>query len=240
MAKFGKWIGGGLGWAFFGPVGGILGFVIGSFLDYDHTEKTSIQVGQTTAGDFAVSLLVLVAAVMKADGKILKSELDYVKAYFVRTFGESAAREAILMLRDILKQDIPLKDVAGQIGQQLDQSSKMQMLHLLFEVANADRHIHPNELKILQSISIYMGLTSSDFDSIKSMYVGDENALYAILETSKDASDDEIRKAYRKMAVQYHPDKVEYLGENHKKVANERFQKINETYEKIKKIRGMN
>lgn len=240
MPKFGKWIGGGLGWALFGPVGGILGFVIGSFLDYEKVESTAVQFGETTAGDFAVSLLVLVAAVMKADGKILRSELDYVKKYFIRSFGESAAAEAILMLRDILKQDIPLKDVTAQIGQRLDQPSKMQMLHLLFEIANADGQINQNELKILQTISGYMGINQNNFDSIKSMYFGDENALYAILEVTKNASDDEIRKSYRKMAIQYHPDKVEYLGENHKKIANERFQKINEAYEKIKKIRGMN
>jgi len=98
MAKVGKWITGGLGWAFFGPIGGIIGFVVGSLLDKDMSMQatSSYQPGQpTTQGGYIMSLLVLVAAVMKADGKILKSELDYTKDFFVRSFGPAAAGEAV-------------------------------------------------------------------------------------------------------------------------------------------------
>src|SRR6056297_757450 len=104
MGKFGKWIAGDLGWAIFGPLGGILGFAVGSLLENADTRTTS-GYSVTTTGSFAASLLVLIAAVMKADGKVLKSELNYIKKYFVQSFGEESAAEAIRMLRDILKQN---------------------------------------------------------------------------------------------------------------------------------------
>ena len=139
MEKFAKWIGGGLGWALLGPLGGVFGFMLGSLLDnQDGQLFNTRREGPTTTGDFAISLLVLVAAVMKADGKVVKSELDYVKAYFVRSFGEGAAGEATMMLRDLLKQDINIREVAGQIRNRLDYSSRLQMLHFLFGIATAD------------------------------------------------------------------------------------------------------
>jgi DnaJ like chaperone protein len=239
MGSFAKWIAGGLGWAFFGPIGGVVGFVIGSVVEGSQTRVGRIEQGKTTTGDFAVSLLVLIAAVMKADGKILKSELDYVKKYFVQAFGESSAGEAIMMLRDILNQDINIRDVSLQIKTRMDYPSRLQMMHLLFGVSYADGKIDVSELTILQSISAYLGITSKDFDSIKSMFIENTDAAYKILEVESTASNEEIKKAYRKMAVKYHPDKVSYLGEEFKNTANEKFKKVNEAYDKIKKERGI-
>ena len=90
MAKYGKWIGGGLGWALGGPIGGLLGFAVGSMFDNKDgsqagTQRQRIFTG-TTHGDFTMSLLVLVAAVMKADGRVMQSELDYVRDYFNKSF----------------------------------------------------------------------------------------------------------------------------------------------------------
>ncbi len=239
MGKFGKWVAGGLGWAFFGPIGGILGFVIGSFLEGEqshHAQKS----GKTTTGDFAMSMLVLIAAVMKADGKVMKSELDYVKTYFVRTFGVNSAKEAMVMLRNMLKQELPLRDISYQIGQRLDYSSKLQLYHILFEVAIADGEIHDSEQAILEKIGGYLGINYKDIGSIKAMFIQNNESIYNVLEIDRNASDEEVRKAYHKMAIKYHPDKVEYLGEDFKKVANEKFKKVNEAYDKIKKQRGMN
>jgi DnaJ like chaperone protein len=239
MAKYGKWIGGGLGWALFGPLGGLLGFVVGSVLDQSGT-KERIPGAQTTRGDFAVSLLVLVAAVMKADGKVLKSELDYVRKYFVQSFGEAQAGEAMLMLRDILNQQIPLKDVSAQIKRRLDYASRLQLLHFLYGISHADGKVHPEEVKVIRAIAGFIGVTQKDMDSIQSMFYEDTESSYKILEIDKSATDEEVKKAYRKMAVKYHPDKVSYLGEEFRNVAKEKFQKLNEAYEKIKKERGMN
>jgi len=240
MDKFGKWIAGGLGWAFLGPLGGILGFVIGSMLDQQNmVPKNAVNTGRrTTTGGYVMSMLVLIAAIMKADGKVLKSELNYVREFFVRTFGADSAREAIKMLHDLLKQSIPVTDICHQIQKNMDYSSRLQMLHFLFGIAQADGNISANEQDLLKHMAMNLGIGEKDFESIKSMFIANTDAAYKILEIEPSASIDEIKKAYRTMAMKYHPDKVSYLGEDFQNAAKEKFQKVNEAYEKIKKERN--
>ncbi|HBF88365.1 MAG TPA: molecular chaperone DjlA [Bacteroidales bacterium] len=237
MTKYGKWLAGGLGWAFFGPVGGLLGFALGSMIDSSVKVET-LRSQQTGRGDFAAILVILVAAVMKADGKVLKAELDYVKRYFVKSFGEEAAKDVILLLREVLKKDIPLHEVNYQIRANLDYSSRLQLLHFLYGVASSDGHVHQTELDVIDQIAAGIGVLPKDAQSIKSMFVVEVDSAYKILEIEKSASNDEVKKAYRRMAVKYHPDKVSHLGDDMQKAANEKFQKVNEAYEKIKKERN--
>lgn len=237
MGNFGKWIAGGLGWAFLGPIGGLIGFALGSVFDNASGQRVIAGDGRTTSGAFAMSLLVLVAAVMKADGKVLRSELEYVKKFFLQNFGAETSQEAIAMLRDLLKKPIPVQEVCSQIKQNLDYSSRLQLVHFLFGIANADGKVHASEQKTIEMIAGYLGLSSKDKDSIKYMFIPKTDAAYKILEIEKNATDTEVKKAYRKMANKYHPDKVSHLGEDFQKAANEKFQKVNEAYEKIKKER---
>jgi DnaJ like chaperone protein len=236
--KYGKWIGGGLGWAFGGPIGAILGFAMGSVLDGVKIEKTFYQ--GTARGDFAMSLLVLSAAVMKADGKVVKSELDYVRNFFLSQFGTEETNRLIQILREVLNQEINLRDVSGQVGQFMDYPSRLQLLHYLFGIATADRQIDKSEEQVIEQISVYMGIDPSDFTSIKAMFVRNINNAYDILELTPDATDEEVKKAYRRLAVQYHPDKVAHLGEDIKKTATEKIQNLNAAYDQVKKQRGMN
>ena len=238
MGKFGKWIAGGLGWAFFGPLGGILGFALGSMFDEKPDFKTGLG-GRTTPGAFAMSLLVLIAAVMKADGKVVRSELDFVKQYLVRAFGEESAVEALGMLKDFLKQNIPLDDVANQIRQNMNYSSRLELLHLLYGVSNADGRVNKSELAVIERIGIKMGVSVKDRESVKYMFIPRTDSAYIILEISPEASNEELKKAYRKMAIKYHPDKVSHLGADFQKVANEKFKKVNEAYNNIKKERNI-
>jgi len=241
MAKFGKWIGGGLGWAVGGPIGAIFGFVVGSIFDGSTTEiqtgRSSGYSGRTTTGGYVMSLLVLVAAVMKADGKVLKSELDYVKKFLVQNFGEASAREGIKMLRDILTQTIPVNAVCSQIKQNMNYSARLQLLHFLFGIAQADGHVDENERKLIETIARQMGIGNSDFESIQAMFVRNIDADYKILEITPGASNEKLKKAYRRMAMKYHPDKVSHLGNDFQKAAKEKFQMVNRAYENIKKER---
>jgi DnaJ like chaperone protein len=241
MGIFGKWLGGGLGFVMGGPIGGLLGFLVGSVIDSTTIQSSTYKPGtvRTSQGDFGMSLLVLVAAVMKADGKVVKSELDYVKQFFIRQFGQESAREALLMLKDILKQEIPVRDVCLQISRNMDYSSRLQLLHLLFNVSLADRAIHTSETEIIEKISAYLGVASNDFLSIRNMFIPETDSSYKILEIDPSSSNDEVKKAYRRMAMKYHPDKVSHLGEEFRKTADEKFKKVNEAYEKIKKERNM-
>ncbi len=240
MAKFGKWIGAGLGWAFGGPIGGLLGFAVGSMFDATSFSTGEVkQEHRTTTGDFVMSLLVLVAAMMKADGRVTRSELNYVKSYFIRSFGEASAREAVRMLGDLVKQNIPVGDVSRQIRKSLDYSSRLQLLHFLYGISQADQRIHPEEIRLIDHIAVQMGISEADRNSIKSMFVKSTDAAYKILEIDPSAHDEEVKKAYRKIANKYHPDKVSYLGEEFKEVAHEKFQKVNEAYNVIKEERGI-
>ena len=236
-SSYGKWIGGGLGWAFGGPLGAIIGFAIGSA--FGNNSNTEEYIGGTTQQrDFNVSLLVLSAAVMKADGSVKKSELDYVKRFFLTNFGQERAEKYILMLREILKQDIQIYDVSQQVGRFMDYSSKLQLLHYLFGIASADGTTHDNEVDVISVISKYMGISSPDFQSIKAMFVQQVDSAYKILGIDANATDDDVKKAYREMAKKYHPDKVAYLGEDVRKSAEQKLQEVNEAYDKIRKQRG--
>ncbi len=220
----------------------VLGFTVGSIFDAGKNQGAS-QVkgvgGQTLRGDYAASLLVLIAAVMKADGRVMKSELEYVRRYFVTRFGEDTASEAVVMLRDILKQEIPLRDVSRQLSERLEYSYRLEMLHFLFGIASADGQVSDSENQVINKIAGFMSITDSDFQSIRAMFVSETDSAYKILEIDSTVSDDEVKKAFRNMAKKYHPDKVGHLGEDFKKVANEKFRKVQEAYDKVKKERGI-
>jgi DnaJ like chaperone protein len=236
--KYGKWIGGGLGWAFGGPIGAILGFSLGSLFDSSRIESSLYR--GTARGDFAMSLLVLSAAVMKADGRVVKSELDFVKRFFLQQFGVNESERLILMLREILKQEINIRDVSTQIGQYMDYPSRLQLVHFLFGIALADGSLESAEIRVIEEIAGFMGVTAADFTSIRAMFVKEINSAYDILEVTPAATNEEVKKAYRRLAIEYHPDKVAHLGDDIRKSATEKFQKLSAAYEEIKKHRGMN
>ena len=193
--------------------------------------------------DFNVTLLVLSAAVMKADGGVKKSELDYVKRFFLQNFGQERAENYIKMLREILDKDYNIYDVSRQVGQYMEYSSRLQLLHYLFGIAAADGIVSNPEIDVVHTISRYMGVTESDFLSIKAMFVREINATdnaYKILGVDPNASDEEVKKAYREMAKKNHPDLVSNLGEDVRQAAEKKFQEINQAYETIKRQRGLN
>ncbi len=241
MANY-KWIAGGLGFVLSGPIGGLLGLGLGWVIDSISDDGgDSVQYRNTTQrNDFNVSLLVLIAAVMKADGRIVKAELDFVKQQMVNLLGINAAREAVRMLGDLVKQDIPVEDVCHQIRKNVDYSSRLQIIHLLYGISAVDGVFDSRELTVIGIIGRELGISQADLISIQSMFIKDNGDwAYKVLEIDASATNDEIKKAYREMAKRYHPDKVSHLGEEHAKIANEKFGKVNEAYEKIKKDRNI-
>lgn len=266
----GKLLGGGLGWILGGgPIGALIGVAIGSAFDNGGSkifqeEKKKGGRQQTQRGDFSAVLIVVSAAVMKADGKVLKSELDFVRKYFVRNFGEEVAIEKIKILGEVLKQDIPIEDVARQIRANMRVSEKRLLLQYLFGIAIADGHIDSSELAMIERISRGIGISSIEFLSMKAMFTQTQGGYqrsysqgsnrnhqaprkrtvpisqsYSVLGLSSSSTDDQLKKAYRKLAVKYHPDKVAHLGEDHIRTAEEKFQKVQEAYENVKTSRGL-
>lgn len=235
--KYAKWIGGGLGWAFGGPIGGVLGFIFGSMVDGMQSGKFEYK--PTQSGDFSVSLLILSAAVMRADGKVMQSELEYVRRFFTHNFGAAVASQRIRMLQEILKQDFNVQEVCGQIAQYMDYPARLQLLHYLFGIASADGQYNAKEVEMIGTIAGHMNINRQDYESIRAMFVKDIDSAYKVLEISPDVTDEEVKAAYRKMAVKYHPDKVEHLGPEVQKSAKEKFQQLQAAYEEIKKRRGI-
>ena len=121
----------------------------------------------------------------------------------------------------------------------MDHPSRLQMIHILFGLSEADGHVHPLEVKVIQEIANYLGVSIKDFESIQAMFYKNSSAAYKILEISKNATDNEVKKAYRKMATKFHPDKVHHLGKEFQKMAEEKFKKLNDAYGQIKKERGI-
>jgi len=224
-----------LGWAFGGPIGGILGVIFAG-----SSGTTYKQIKQSRAGDFMVSLLVLFAKVMKADGKLLKSELDYVKSFLKRNLSRQQSHVFIKMFQEILKQEYSTVEVCRQIQKSMDHPSRLELIHVLFGLSASDGEIHPEEVKVIHTISGYLNISNKDYESIKAIFIKDMDSAYKILEINSNASDIEVKKAYRKMAVKYHPDKVAHLGKEIQNTAEEKFKAVSDAYTEIKKQRNIN
>ena len=237
-----KMLWGGLGWALGGPIGAIIGYTLAGMTSppvYSSGYQSKVY-PQTKPGDFIVSLLVLFGAVMKADNQLLKSELDYVKQFLSKQFSRNQVQDFMTLFKDIVKQDYSIRDVCRQIVRSMDHPSRLELIHILFGLSKADGHVHRDEVKVIKTIARYLNINDNDFNSIEAMFFRDSFSDYIILELNNSASDSEVKKAYRKMATKYHPDKVSHLGEDLKHLAEEKFKTVNEAYQNIKKERGMN
>ncbi len=234
---FGKWIAGALGWAIFGPIGGILAFWLASRAE----EKADLEGEQAwhqgQRNSFLMSLLVLSASIIKADGKTTSQELSTLRSFFTRNFGPQAGNEAESIVRDLLNKDYSLYDVCTQVRSCMDYSQRLQLYHYLVSLAVCDG-LHQRETDILESIATYLGLSKAEVDSIFAQFCPSNDSNYKILEIDPSATDDEVKKAYRKMAIKYHPDKVATLGADVQKAAEEKFKAVNQAYEAICKERG--
>ena len=235
----GKWIAGALGWAMFGPLGGILGYVIASKLE---SLSQAVQQGDDQPkgqrNSFLMSLLVLSAAIIKADGKTSQQELSTVRSFFARNFGPQAGNDAEEIIKSILSKDFNLYEVCSQIRSNMDYSQRLQLFHYLVSLGACDG-LHPREIDVLETIATYIGLSQSETDSIIAQFKPSNDSNYKILEISPDATNEEVKKAYRKMAVKYHPDKVATLGSDIQKAAEEKFKTISAAYEAICRERGI-
>jgi DnaJ like chaperone protein len=254
-----KIIGAILGWFISGSFwGGLLGFIIGSFIDGAGKARVVIHRRTTTRDSFIKTLLIFTTAVVKSDnGKMVRSELDFVKVYLLRILGPEKTQEALLVLRDMLDREFDIVSVAQQFGRNASIHEKLTMLQFLFGLAATDGTVAPEEMEIIRFISREMGISNHDFEALKAMFFGWQSNYggsyskeyrasynidsdYKVLEIEPSATDEEVKKAYRKQAMKHHPDKVNHLGEDIRKAAEERFAKLNEAYERIKKTRGMN
>lgn len=241
-----KWILAFLGYMFYRFPGAILGFIIGSFIDNMYGSRgkftTTFSGGgsQVSPGDFELNLLSLASLVIRADGNVSQTELDYVRAYFVQAYGKERANATFRTFNDVIKnREISAERIGLYLQQRTRYEVRLQIIHFLFSIAKADGNVSNAEVNMLYEISSYLNLTKRDFESIKAMFFKSVDNSYTILEIEKSATDAEVKKAFRTMAKKYHPDKLQHMDEAYRKGAEEKFRRVQEAYEHIQKERGI-
>ena len=268
MGSFTKWLFAGLGWAIGGPIGALLGYWLGKAFSsndqigggYSDTQNAYHRGPYRNTGtqqDVNAALMVLIAAVMKVDGQVRKSELDFVKRFLLANYGEERGKQMLKVLHEMVQKDIPINQVCQQIKVNTDYSTRYHMVDFLFGIGAADGEFHQSEINMLRLIAQYLGISASDYTSIferhvgygDSNYSGNSNRSnysgstydkdpYRVLGIDSSATDDEVKKAYRRMAMKYHPDRVAGMSEEMQRNAAEQMKEINQAYEVIKQRRA--
>ncbi len=243
-----KWIIALLGFWFFRLPGAIIGFLVGSFVDNVNSSNRGGMGGvlrdiaqqKVSPADFELNLLSLCSIVIKADGTVSQRELDYVRQYFLSTYGKEKANAIFRTFNDVIKnREVSAQRICQYLNQRTRYEVRLQLLHFLFGIAQADGSISAPEINKIGEIATYLRVNARDFESIKAMFVKSVDNAYKILEIEKTASDEAVKRAYRTMAKKYHPDRVITENEAIKKGAEEKFKQVQKAYEEIQKQRGI-
>jgi len=257
---YGKWIGGIVGFMAAGPLGALAGYAIGSMLEnndddnysgggYGSRTTESSTYGQRNS--FLFSMLVMASYIIKADGKVMHSEMEFVRQFLRVNFGEAAVAEGNQILLNLFEQRKQMdannpsafKNTIYECGMQIRQNmgyeERLQLLNFLAKIAQSDGSICQAEIDALKEVATAMGLSAQEVESMLNLGGNTLEQAYKVLEIEPTATDDEVKAAYRKLALKHHPDRVATLGEDVKKAAEEKFQQINNAKEMIYKARGM-
>jgi DnaJ like chaperone protein len=242
-----KWVAAIIGFYLFRYPGAILGFFVGSGIDsFSRSEASGPNVlrdmtrQRVSPADFELNLLSLCSLVIKADGTVSQSEMDYVRQYFVQTYGKEKANAIFRTFNEINnKHEISAQRICTFLNQRTRYEVRLQLLHFLYGIAQADGTVSNSEINKIREIAGFLKVTFRDLESIKAMFIKAADNSYKILEVEKTATNEQVKKAYRKMAKKYHPDRVNTENEAIKKGAEEKFKQVQKAYETIQKERGI-
>lgn len=267
-----KWIGGVLGFIISGgsPLAALAGYALGSLFDggsvvmdsggYDYGQQgygrsygpsQQMDVGQRNS--FLFSLLVLASYIIRADNKVMHSEMELLRRFLRTNFGEQAVTEGNEIVNKLFQKQKEMDSQqpgayrnivmqsCQQIAANMTYEQRLQLLAFLAEIVKADGVVDGNEVQALRDVAQAMRLSPSEVDSLLNLSDSSTSleAAYKVLGVSPDATDDEVRKAYRTLALKHHPDRVATLGEDVRKAAEKKFQEINAAKDLVFKARGM-
>lgn len=257
--KLGKWIGGIMGFMSMGPLGALAGYAIGSLFDKVSDSYTGDESAETSTDDFSAghrnsflfSMLVMASYVIRADGKIMHSEMECVRSFLRTNFGEQAMEEGERILLNLFEQRKrmdasdpfafrrTIQECGAQIALNLSYSERLQLLSFLAHIARSDGSVCREEINALKEVALSMSLSEKEVESMFNLGGNSLEEAYKVLEISPSATDSEVRAAYRQLALKHHPDRVATLGDDIRKAAEEKFQQINSAKELVFKARGM-
>lgn len=255
----GKWIGGAMGFMAFGPLGALAGYFVGSWFDktvegaemYGSDSERRAQYEEGQRNSFFFSMMVLASYIIRADKKIMHSEMEFVRRFLRSSFGEQAVEQGeqiLLKLFDEAKRldavsPVAFRDMIFDCGRQvaasLNYGERLQLLAFLVKIAQSDGQVCAEEVAALKELAMALQLSVAEVDSMLNLQGGSLEDDYKVLEIAPTATNEEVRAAYRKLALKHHPDKVATLGEEVRKAAEEKFQQINNAKERIYKSRNI-
>ena len=246
MSIWGKILGGAAGLALGGPLGAILGVMGGHALDrYNEPDRASSPEEEEAATKkiaFTIGVIALGAKMAKADGVVTKDEIAAFREVFQVPPEET---KNVARVWDQARQTADgFEAYAHQIARLFAPGSPVleQLLGSLFHIAKADGVIHQNEVAYLKRVAEIFGFDELAFDRLRVTFgAAEKDDPYSIIGVDHRASDEDVRKAYRTLLREHHPDRLiaqglpdELIAEANKKMAA-----INAAFDEIKQVRGL-
>ncbi len=237
MGRFAPLIGAIVGYLILRFPGALLGYFVGRMLGRGSKAKVVYQRAMVGSFNFGLNLITLASAIIKADGKVEQSELDYVRQFFIRNYGPARAQELFKSFnQEINKSSIDLRQVCSGFTQYTSYATREQIMYFLIDLAKADGYITEAEIAKLSEISGYMRI--QNWQRIRALFEESSDQAYKVLGIAKEAEVAEIKKAYRELVKKYHPDKVITDDQALKAGAEEKFKQVQKAYETIQKERN--
>lgn len=251
MGGWSKAIGAGLGFFIGGPIGGIMGYFLVGALNPTGSRSTSVfSQPQYKQHILYTNILAFMAALIKADRKVTKTEKDEVINILKTMFrlDNNDLDMSVRMFDEFLNSSLNISELAESYKKVTDKKMRLVLLEILFRLAMADGVFHPDEEKMIRTVASILDISAYELNSIKATYIGssdsegseevsshkvNKNRYYDLLEVPYNATEEEIRKSYRKLMVKYHPDKFGDIHPTAKELINDKAAKINEAYEKL-------
>lgn len=177
--------------------------------------------------------------------------MEFVRQFLRVNFGEAAVAEGEQILLNLFEErkrmeqtdamafKRTIRDCGAQIAANLTYEERLQLLGFLVKIAQSDGNVCQAEIDALKEVTLAIGLSLKEVESMLSLRGDSLEDAYKVLEIEPTATNDEVRAAYRRLALKHHPDRVATLGEDIRKAAEEKFQLINNAKERIYKARGM-